>query len=190
MNATLERLETTANQKAPVTFVGMHIYESDSMHHIDLDFYKRKIEQILSDAESRKFACMRMRLAWLANNRPNIELEISQIAQVARAMFEKDIIKHFNCLTKAIKYVDDHKPFNCIPNLDYTSLRITTYSDASFASNSDLFSQLGRIVLVTDDYHISIPVSSKSYKSIFIASSALSAEEIAFPGLFDDAPSI
>ena len=72
----------------------MHIIDFEIMFHIDRDFYASKIEQILSDAEFRKLASVRTRLAWLPNTTPDIVFEISQIAQLTRAMYERDIIKH------------------------------------------------------------------------------------------------
>ena len=76
-DATLERLETTGNQQAPFIFAVMHITESDNMYHIDIDFYMSKSEQIPSNAEFSTYASMRMKLAWLANIRPDVVLEIS-----------------------------------------------------------------------------------------------------------------
>ena len=67
---------------------------------------------------------------------------------------------------------------------------ITDYSDAAFANNADLFSPLGRIVLLTDVNQDSIPVFYRSIKSRRVARSVLSAEEIAFADLFDDALAI
>ena len=54
-DATLERFETTGNQKAPLTVAGMQITESDSMYHVDKDLYMSKIEQIPYDTEFKIF---------------------------------------------------------------------------------------------------------------------------------------
>ena len=132
------------------------------MYHINRDFYISKIVQNPSNAEFSKFTSMRLKLPWLVNTRPDIVLEIPQIAQVARAMYEKDMNTHFKRLKKAIKYVHDHKACIQIPKLDYSYLRTTAYGDASFTNNADLSSQLGRIVLLTGDNHNAIPVSYKS----------------------------
>ena len=64
-----------------------------------------KIEQIPYEAEFSTFALMRMKLAWQANTRPDIVFKISQIAEVARAIYEKDVSKHCKRLNKANKYV-------------------------------------------------------------------------------------
>ena len=91
---TLERFGATRNQQAPFTFAGMYITESDKMYHIDQEFFMSKIEQIPSDAEFIKPASMRINLALYAKNRPDIVFQISQIAQVTQAMYERDVTKH------------------------------------------------------------------------------------------------
>ena len=121
-----------------------------------------KIEQILPNAEFRTTALMRMRLAWLANTRPNILLEISQIAQLTRSMYEKDMSTHCKRLKKLIKYLHDQKAPTRIPKLDYDSLRMTAYSDASISNNAGLSSRPGRIILLINDSHNAISVSYKS----------------------------
>ena len=109
---------------------------------------------------------------------------------MTQAMYEKDISIHLKRLNKAIKYVhDDEVPIR-IPRLDYSSLRITSYSDAAFANNADLSSQLGRVVLLTDDNHNVISVSYKSYNSRQVACSVQSAKVIAFADQLDDALAI
>ena len=85
----------------------------------------------------------------------------------------------------------DSKASIRIPKLGCNSLRITAYSDTALASNVDLSSQLGRIILLTEDNDNSIPIPYKSCTSLErVARSILSAEVIAFPDLFDDALAI
>ena len=128
-----------------------------------------------------------MSLAWLENTRPDVVFKILQIAKVARAMYERDITAHWKRLNKATKYVSDRKSFIHIPTLDFSSLRITSYSESAFSNNVDLSSLPGRIVLVTDDIHDSVSVSYKPYKSRHVACFVLSAEVIVFVDLLDDA---
>ena len=90
-------------------------------------------------------------------------------------------------LKQSNQYVHDHKASIRIPKLDCNSLRIIAYGDAAFVNNADLSSQLGLIVLLTDDNRNAIPLSYKSYKSRRVARSILSAEVIAFAELFNDA---
>ena len=71
-----------------------------------------------------------------------------------------------------------------------TCVRIVGFSDAAFANNHDLKSQLDRIILLMDDKNAAIPITLKSYKSRRVARSFLSAEVIVFADLLDDALSI
>ena len=122
--------------------------------------------------------------------RPDIVFEISQIAQKTGAMYEKDISKHCKRLSRAIEYVHDHKVYISIPRLNCNSSRVTANSGIAFANNANLSSRLGRIVLLTDDTHNYIPLSCKSYKSLRVARSVLSAQVIAMTDLFDNALAI
>ena len=86
--------------------------ESENMFHVDQDFYMNKIEQIPSDAELSKFASMRIKLAWVSSTGPDIVLEVSNIAQVTRSMYEKDIINHFKRLKRQSNmYMTTMHPF-------------------------------------------------------------------------------
>ena len=73
------------------------------------------------------------------------------------------------------------------PSLERDDVRIVGYSDAAYANNRDLTSQLGRIILLMDKSNNAIPVSFKSYKSRRVTRSVLAAEAIAFADMFDDA---
>ena len=88
---TLERFEITGNEQPPFTFAGMHITAHEDASHIDQYFYMNKIEQIPMDADFSKFASMRIKLAWRANSRLDLVLEISLNAQVTRAAYKQDI---------------------------------------------------------------------------------------------------
>ena len=79
----------------------MYINESDNIYHIYQDFYMNKIEQIPSKAKFSKFASMIMKLAWLSNTIHDIVLEILEIAQVTRTMYEKNISKKFQTLKQS-----------------------------------------------------------------------------------------
>ena len=100
---------TTGNEEPPLTFVGMHSTDNEYMSQIDQDFYISKIEQSPNDVEFGKLASMSMRLAGLTNTRSNLAFEVSQVAQIAQAMFDQDVSKHRIRLNKAIKYAHDSK---------------------------------------------------------------------------------
>ena len=73
------------------------------------------------------------------------------------------------------------------PDLDRNSVRLIGCSDATYANNHDLSSELGQIALHMDDTDRFSPISFKSYISRRVVRSVLAAEVIIFADLFDDA---
>ena len=71
------------------------------------------------------------------------------------------------------------------PKLDLNIARLVGCSDAAYANNHDLTSQLVRIILLTDDNNAAIPIAFKSHKSRIVTRSVISAEVIAFADIFD-----
>ena len=76
------------------------------------------IEQISALSEFSRFTSMRIKLILLTSTINAIVFEISQIAQVTRAIYAKDMTRPFKLLNKAIKYVYDHKESIRIPKHD------------------------------------------------------------------------
>ena len=154
---------------------------------IDQLFYLKKLEELDPSSSFNDFRSMRMRLAWLANTRPDLQFEISQIAQITGQRFSENAPAHVQRLNAAIRYATNNIACIKFPQLDPSSVKLIGYSDAAFANNFDLSSQLGYIILLTDKNNAAIPISFKSYKSKRVTRSVLSAEVIAFADLFDQA---
>ena len=93
---------------------------------------------------------MRMCLAWLANTRPDCLLEISQLAQVTEENFKASKRHVLKRLNKAVRYAVDNRVPLKIRKLSVASLKVIGFSDASFANNADLSSQLGHICFLGD----------------------------------------
>ena len=128
-----------------------------------------------------------MKLAWLANLRPNLLFEISQLAQITSDTFEQHPRKNARRLNKAIQYAISNPASICLPKLERSSLRIISYSDAGFGTNADATSQLGRIVIIMDGSGPAVPILFKSYKSRRVDRLILGGEIMAFSDAFDDA---
>ena len=128
---------------------------------------------------------MRMKLAWLANTRPDCLFEISQLAHVTEDMFNQKPKQILQRLNKAVAFAVDNRVSLRIPKLDKSTLRVTGYSDASFANNADLSTQLDHICFLRDDTGALIPIFFKSYKAKRVTRSAMAGEVIAFSDLFD-----
>ena len=143
---TLQRFETTGDEHPPFTFAGFNIAKrTDVPYAIDQLFYLKKLEELDSSSSFNDFRSMRMRLAWLANTRPDLQFEISQIAQITGQRFSENASAHLQRFNAAIRYATNNVACIQLPQLDSSSVKITGYSDAAFANNFDLSSQLGYI---------------------------------------------
>ena len=154
------------------------------VHHSQKQYLKQ-LETLPLDAPISAFRSIRMKLAWLSNTHPDCMFEISQLAQVTNSMFESDKVKHIKRLNRAVKFAMNHPITLKVDRLELDSLRVFGFSDASFANNHDLSTQLGHIVFLADKNATAIPKNFKSYKARRIVRSPMAAEVIAFSDMFD-----
>lgn len=96
--------------------------------------------------------------------------DISQLAQVACKFFEKERISVIKRRDKSIKLK--------IPKLVLDSIHVAGFSDASFASNHDLSTQLGYKAMVVDNRYNAVVTHFKWYKSERVVRSVMASEFI------------
>lgn len=159
--------------------------DSENNVIIDQHHYLRKLECVPLGSAVKSFRSIRMKLAWLSKSRPDCLFEIAQLAQVTEEMFLQQPSAYIRRLNKAIKYATDNRIALKIPKLHRSSLRIVGFSDASFAKNSDLSSQLGYVIFLGDQSNNVVPIVFRSYKARRITRSAMDGEVIAFSDMFD-----
>ena len=152
---------------------------------IDQNEYLRRLECLPLDASYSQFRSMRMRIAWLANSRPDCMVEISQLSHVTEEMFHAGKTELIRRLNKAVRYAVDNRIKLKISKLDMSSLKVIGFSDASLANNHDLSLQLGHIVFLGDENGDVVPISFNSYKARRVTGSAMLGEVIAFSDMFD-----
>ena len=81
---THERFETTGTEDLPLTLTGFNIRpRPDDAFSIDQLFYHQKLETLEALPSWSSFRSMRTKLAWIAHSRPDLLVDISQLAQVA-----------------------------------------------------------------------------------------------------------
>jgi len=188
---THERFDMGDDESLPVTYSGFAARrDSDGSILQDQHAYLTNLEPLPKDATFSAFLSMRMKLAWLANTRPDCLYDISQLAQVTAKRFEENRYEIIRQLNKALKYAVDNPISLRIPKLDRETLRVVGYSDASFANNYDLSTQLGVICFLVDGDENCVPIHFKSYKSKRVVRSAMAGEVIAFSDLFDVAAAL
>ena len=124
-------------------------------------------------------------LGWLASSRPDLCVEISQIASIMKDKFNENSKKYIKRL-KTIEYAHSYPTQLRYPKLNVATMRIVGYSYVAFANNDDLSSQLGRAIFLANNDENAAPIAFNSYKSRRVTRSVLTAEVIAFAYLFDE----
>ena len=100
-------------------------------------------------------------------------------------MFNQKPKQILHRLSKAVPFAVDNRVSLQIPKLDKRTPRVIGYSDAFFANNADLSTQLDHICFLGDNTGAVIPISFKSYKAKRVTRSDMAGEVIAFSDLFD-----
>ena len=111
-------------------------------------------------------------LKWLAN----ISRQVSNIS----ARITKATVQDIRETNKIIKFAKINRSFITFPSLHLSSAKVTMYSDASFNNLCNGASQGGHVVLLTNQFNNSCPISWKSNKVRRIARSTLAAETLSF----------
>lgn len=149
--------------------------------------YVNQLTTLQANATYSYFASLRMKLAWMSHSRTDVLFEVAKRTQVRAYRFQNDhpaIVKR----TNRTVYYAQHNPVSIqFSKLGLRSLHIIGYSDASFAVNADLTSQLGYFVFVGDNAGAVIPIHFKSDKARRVVRSAMAAELISFGDMFEAA---
>lgn len=147
--------------------------------------YLEKLKILPEDASDKDFFSVKMRPVWLCHSRQNCLFQISELTQLTKPYFEennREVIKRTNIL---IKFAINNKAELRYMELDLCSLKVISFSDASFAGSKDLTSQLAYIFFIGDKTGNVARIIFKSYKARRVTRSVTSAELIAFSDSFD-----
>eukprot|EP00737_Agarophyton_chilense_P000247 gb/GEZJ01000282.1/.p1 GENE.gb/GEZJ01000282.1/~~gb/GEZJ01000282.1/.p1 ORF type:complete len:768 (+),score=79.54 gb/GEZJ01000282.1/:1785-4088(+) len=183
---THERFDMDTDKTLPCSFTGFSLKSSgDGEMEQDQHNYMRNLEHLGQDGSFSQFRSMRMKLAWLANTRPDCLFEISQLAQITEDRYLSSPREAVKRLNRAVKFAVDNRLSLRIRKLDRNSIRVIGFSDSSFANNHDLSTQLGHICFIGDKNDSVVPIHFKSYKSKRVVRSPMAGEVVAFSDLFD-----
>lgn len=106
------------------------------------------------------------------------------MAQVTRERFDRERLSVFKNCNRIVKHVQIHQIQIQVPKLDISSLCIVGFSDASFASTSDLTSQVGHVCFLSDPPE-AVAIVFKSFQARTVTRSVMAAEVISFGDMFD-----
>lgn len=157
------KFETADGSDMPMEFTGFTVErDHPKLLIINQHRFLCRLEQHTLEAESSMFRSMRMRLAWLSNSRPDFLFEISQLAQVTESPLKDKKRDHIKALNRAVKFATQYRTPLQIPKLDKDTISVVGFSDASFARNAYMSSQIGYLVMLIDGSDNCVPIFFKS----------------------------
>jgi hypothetical protein len=166
-------------------FVGMRTETTNGVRALSQRKYVSRLQLLPASATISDFTSMRAKVSWVTHTRPDISCAVSQAAKVRQNEFGVNDIKALN---NVIKYLRATPEITLsFPKLDIDMLRIVVYTDASFANNVDLSSQLGYVVTLTDASRKAAVLHYQGSKSHRVTRSSMASETLAFAHGFDAA---
>lgn len=171
-----------------VLFNGARVSLSGGIYTISQPDHVSKLECIPEQNTScSDFVSQRARGAYIAAvARPDLTFGYAQASQILSPNLTAT--KTLNTHIKRSKE-SQHLNLRFVP-LDRSSIQLSVFCDASFASNSDLTSQLGYIIALTDSSRNANIIHYTSVKSKRVTRSVLAAELFAAVNAFDCASTL
>ena len=178
------------NNSQAFKHLGVHLEQaSDGSITVDQNSYSKSLSTVkvnYSDALNKdrplnasEMSMLRStigQLNWLACiTRPDIAFDVSAASSNVRKATVADIIN----INKIITKVQNDKCIVRFPKLNLSSIKLISYSDASFNNLPKAGSQGGYIVFLADDENNCCPIEWKSNKIKRVVRSALAAESLA-----------
>ncbi len=102
---------------------------------MDQTDYSAQLRPLPEDANFFALASMRMKLAWLSHTRPDCAYDISQLAQITQFYWDDNRSQIVKSINRTVAYVQKHPISIAFPQLDLSSISVSCFSDASFATN-------------------------------------------------------
>ena len=130
----------------------------------------------VNEIEKRLFRQCVGQLGWLANiSKPEAAFSYCTLSTVQ----SKPQVADFKKFKKTIQDLQTQKSKLTIKKIDLANVRISIFTDASFANLIGGASQLGFIIFINDDSGNSAPIAWSSKKARRVARSTLTAETLA-----------
>lgn len=187
-NATLAKFESKVRVYDSFDFYGTQINsDEDGALQVSQRYYINpdinNLDYIDNGADFEEYRRHRALFSWLANTRHDNVCVENKAAQVTLQTFSTARKKELNVAIKKVNLTADLGLQYGKMHTQSAHLRI--YTDASFASNDDLSSQVGVLVLLCDENDKSPILDYKSKKSKRIVRSIMAGEVCAFMDGFD-----
>ena len=178
-----DTFEVKKREHDHLRLAGIYIDKRTNCFAIHQRPYLERINLLPSDENFISFRRARSQLLWLTLSRSDVCVDANKLAQVTEKTFSSTQVKQFN---NALKRLQASKNLALhMKKLDFQSLHIKAFSDASFSTNYDQTSQLGYIITLCDKFNNACILHYASYKSRRVAKSVLGAESYAFADAYN-----
>ena len=183
-----KKFESKPIERDHVEFVGINIRtvtEKDGSRTFlaNQQHYLAKLKTVPLDSKFEFFRSVRSCVSWLTHTRPDLCCTSNRASQVTKENFSVSDIKQLNDAINCVK--NSPRLTLKYPKLDHDTLHLRAYADASFASNKDLTSQLGYLILLCDGNNRCHVINYASRKSRRVVKSIMAGEVYAFSAAFD-----
>ena len=112
--------------------------------------YVDKLARLAPDATFQAFRTLRHKLAWASHCRPDILASVNILAQVTETAYSP---RHLEKINGVINHLQRNRDIKIrFVNLDRDTLQLLVFCDGSFATNDDLSSQTGYVILLADKH--------------------------------------
>jgi Reverse transcriptase (RNA-dependent DNA polymerase) len=155
--------DTKAPAKGNFEFLGLRTSEANSVRTLSQAEYESHIKLLPAMADHSAHRSLRAQIAWVTHTRPDIACAVSQAAKVTQETFDSRSISDLNRIIKYLRQTSEVS-LNFAP-LELLSLRMFINTDASQANNEDLSSQVGYIIVLTDNTNCASILHCQSHKS-------------------------
>ena len=178
-----QTFKSTPPEEGTFRFAGVSISTVEDKVLIEQTKYAERSKILPLDATYSDFRSARQKLMWLTHSRPDILCGVNKCTQVTEKEFCKESILFIN---RIIRYIlkETRRSLN-YRKLDLKTLHLRSYSDSSFADNSDLTTQLGHIVFLCDNEDNCSILHYSSIKSRRVVRSCLGGEAYALADALD-----
>lgn len=155
----------------------------DGTIHMTQRYYARSLKPANIGGTYEEFRRERALFSWMTNTRPDVACVANKAAQVTEKTHGSDKVRELN---KGIRIILRSTDIGLkYGKLKKSELHIRAYADASYATNDDLTSQLGYLVLLCDHSDNCHVLDYASRKSKRVVRSIMGGETYAFMDAFD-----
>lgn len=172
-------------EQSEMRFNGQYIRREGRMVYLHQRPYVERMPLQNIERSAASFMSHRGQAAYVSTcTRPDVTCAVNQLTQVVPDSADEHDFKRLDTVFKRMHDKNVELKYG---NVSLENSKVHVYADASFATNKDLTSQLGYVILLVDDDHNCSVLTWSSVKCRRVTRSVLAAELYAVAHAFDAA---